>query len=206
MGLFASVAWIPLADATAISFLNPIFAMILAIPLLGERVGPWRWLAAAIGFVGAMVLIRPFTDGFQPLAIMALVAAMLFGLEITLIKKITRSDGPFQILIINNTIGAVLATIVVVWVWSVPNLGQWFILVGVGVLMVIGQFFFIQAMRRADASLVAPVSNAVLIFVVVMDFVVLGVVPPWISWIGAGLIVAAAVLIAVREGRQNNRV
>jgi len=54
--MFAAAAAIPLADATAISFLNPIFGMILAIPLLGERVGKWRWLAAAIAFAGAVIL------------------------------------------------------------------------------------------------------------------------------------------------------
>ena len=199
--LFASVVWIPLADATAISFLNPIFAMMLAIPLLGERVGPWRWVAAFIGFVGAMVLIRPFTDGFQPLAFVALCGAMLFGVEITLIKKITRAERPFQILIINNSIGAIVASIVVLWVWVWPVPGQWAVLVGVGLFMVTGQFFFIQAMQRADASLVAPISNAVLIFAVIYDFLVLGVAPAWVSWLGAGFIVSGAVLIAWREGR-----
>ena len=57
--MFASVAYIPLADATAISFINPVFGMIFAIPFLGERVGKWRWLAAGISLIGAMILLRP---------------------------------------------------------------------------------------------------------------------------------------------------
>ena len=57
--MFASVAFIPLADATAITFLNPVFAMMLAIPLLGEKVGPWRWGAAVVALIGAMVLPFP---------------------------------------------------------------------------------------------------------------------------------------------------
>ncbi|MGB1234726.1 MAG: EamA family transporter [Planktomarina sp.] len=55
VGLYASAAWIPLTDATALSFLNPIFTMLLAIPLLGEKVGPWRWVAAVMALIGASV-------------------------------------------------------------------------------------------------------------------------------------------------------
>ena len=64
--MFAAVAFIPLGDATAISFLNPVFAMVLSIPLLGERVGRIRWAAAAIALAGAVILLRPGGAGFQP--------------------------------------------------------------------------------------------------------------------------------------------
>ena len=63
--MFAAVAFIPLPDATAISFLNPVFGMLLAIPLLGERVGPWRWTAAGLALLGAMILLRPGPETFQ---------------------------------------------------------------------------------------------------------------------------------------------
>jgi len=63
--MFAAVAFMPMSDATAISFLNPVFGMLLAIPLLGERVGPWRWLAAAMALIGALILLRPGPDTFQ---------------------------------------------------------------------------------------------------------------------------------------------
>ena len=80
--MFAAVAYIPMADATAISFLNPVFAMALAIPLLGERVGPVRWTAALIALVGAMVLLRPTPASFQPAALLALGAAAVIGMEL----------------------------------------------------------------------------------------------------------------------------
>ena len=86
--LFAAVTFIPLADATAISFLNPVFAMLLAIPLLGERVGPWRWIAAAIALSGAVILIQPGAGSFHPAALLAMAAAAVMGLEITLIKRL----------------------------------------------------------------------------------------------------------------------
>lgn len=108
--MFASVAYIPLADATAISFLNPVFAMVLAIPLLGERVGPVRWSAAGIALVGAMILLRPTPDSFQPAALLALAAAMTMGVELIFIKKLSGREPIFQILLINNMIGLGIAT------------------------------------------------------------------------------------------------
>ena len=92
--MFASVAFIPLSDATAISFLNPVFGMMLAIPFLGERVGRWRWLAAVIAFVGALDLLRPSPDTFQVAALLALGAAMALGSELIFIKKLANREPP----------------------------------------------------------------------------------------------------------------
>ena len=75
--MFAAAVYIPLSDATAISFLNPVFAMIFAIPLLGEKVGKWRWLAAAVSMTGAVILLRPGAEAIQAGALFALGAALL---------------------------------------------------------------------------------------------------------------------------------
>ena len=103
--MFAAVAFIPLSDATAISFLNPVFGMLLAIPFLGEKVGPWRWAAAAIAFVGALVLLRPSPDTFQVASMLALGAAFAMGCELIFIKKLADREPPMQILLVNNFIG-----------------------------------------------------------------------------------------------------
>ena len=95
--MFASVAYIPLADATAISFLNPVFGMMLAIPLLGEKVGRVRWSAAVLALIGAVVLLRPTPDSFQPVALLALGTAMVMGMELIFIKKLAGRENPFQI-------------------------------------------------------------------------------------------------------------
>lgn len=133
--MFASVAHIPLADATAISFLNPVFGMILAIPLLGEKVGRWRWGAAGIAFVGAVILLRPTPDSFQPAALLALGAAVILGFELNIIKKLTRRENPFSILLINNAIGVCIATLAVLWVWFWPTPAQWALMAALGCAM-----------------------------------------------------------------------
>lgn len=197
--MFAAAARIPLSDATAISFLNPVFAMMLAIPLLGEKVGPWRWAAAGIALVGALVLLRPGPDSFQVAALLALGAAMMMGVEVICIKRLARMEGPFQILIINNAIGLCIATVAVLAVWQPPNPAQWGALAALGVLMACAQTCFLQAMRFADATLTLPMTYATLVFAALYDAWLFGVIPDAVSVLGAAIIVSGAALLAWRE-------
>jgi drug/metabolite transporter (DMT)-like permease len=199
--MFASVAYIPLADATAITFLNPVFAMMLAIPLLGEKVGPVRWAAAAIALFGALVLLRPTPDSFQPAALLALLAAVVMGMEVIFIKRLSKVEAPFQILFYNNLLGLGIATLAVVAFWIKPTAAQWGLLAALGLSMALAQTCFVNAMARADASFVAPFSYGTLIFAALYDIIFYKVIPDVVTLIGAGIIISGAVLLAVREAR-----
>lgn len=200
--MFASVAFIPIADATAISFLNPVFAMVFAIPFLKEGVGPWRWLAAAVSLAGALILLRPTPDSFQPAALLALAAAAVIGMELIFIKKLSGKEIPIQILLVNNSMGLAIASVAVVFVWQMPNPAQWAALIGIGVLMACAQACFVNGMARADASFVAPISYATLIFAAIYDLAVFRVVPDPVSIIGSSIIIAGALILVWREARQ----
>ena len=197
--MFASVIFIPLPDATAISFLNPVFAMILAIPLLGERVGPIRWLAAAIALVGALVLLRPGPGTFQITALLALGAAVMFGLEIVVMKRLAKREGLFQILLINNALGLTFSTIAVSFVFLSPTLAQWIALAALGGLMALAQTCYVNSVSRADASLVVPFSYGTLVFATFYDWVIFAEIPDRISVLGACIIIAGAAMLAWRE-------
>ena len=199
--LFASVAFIPMAEATAISFLNPVFCMMLAIPLLGERVGPWRWLAAGIALIGAVILLRPTPGSFQPAGLIALAAALAMAMELILIKRLTGREGPLQILLINNGIGAVIATLAMWPVWLAPVPVQWMALIGVGLSMAAAQACFVNGMARAEASFVAPFSYATLVFAAIYDAVIFDVFPDITGMTGAAIILGGGILLAWREGR-----
>lgn len=200
--MFASVAFIPLADATAISFLNPVFAMVLAIPLLRETIGPWRWLAAAVALAGALILLRPTPNSFQPAALLALTAAVVIGMELIFIKKLSGREIPIQILLINNAMGLTIASVAVSFVFQMPTPQQWAALAGIGVLMACAQACFVNGMARADASFVAPISYVTLIFAAFYDFAIFRVVPDWISTLGATIILTGGLILVWREGRQ----
>lgn len=199
--MFGSVAYIPLADATAITFLNPVFGMILAIPLLGETVGRIRWSAAALAFIGALILLRPTPASFDPAALLALGAAAIMGLELIFIKKLAGRENPFQILLFNNGLGLCIASIAVITFWQPPTGAQWGLLVAIGLCMAIAQSFFVNAMARADASFVAPFSYGTLIFAALYDVLFYNVIPDSITYLGAGIIIAGAVILLLREAQ-----
>ena len=203
--LFAAVAFIPMSDATALSFMNPVFAMLLAIPLLGETVGRIRWAAAAIAICGALVLLRPTPASFQPAALLALGAAVFMGAELIFIKKLAGREAKFQVLLVNNTIGVCIATAAVLPVWQAPTLAQWGALAGVGVLMGCAQVCYINGVARADASFVAPFNYATLVFAAIYDFALFGVRPTAVSVLGAAIILAGALLLAWREALKGRR-
>jgi len=199
--MFAAVQLVPLSDATAITFVNPVIAMLLAIPILRESVGPWRWLAAAIAFTGALILIRPGAGSFQPGALVALGAALAMGLEVTVLKFLTGREKVLQILLINNLFGAAIASLAAVAIWQWPTPGQWGLLAALGLIMAGAQSLYIQAVRRAEASFVMPFSYATLIFATLYDLAAFGARPDALSILGAATILAGGLLLAWRETR-----
>ncbi len=199
--MFAAVARMPLPDATAISFLSPVFTMLLAIPLLGERVGPVRWIAAAIALVGAAILLRP-GDALQPAAALALGAACAMGLEAIFIKRLTRREAPLQILLVNNAMGTAIAATAALAVWATPNAAQWAALAAIGLLMAMGQALNLAAMRQSDASFVAPFFYLTLVWAAGFDLWIFGVLPDAVSIAGAAVLVSGAGLLVWRDRRR----
>ncbi|MBT3952616.1 MAG: DMT family transporter, partial [Rhodobacterales bacterium] len=154
--MFASASMIPLSDATAISFLNPVFAMLLALFFLKEKIGKYRWIAAFLAITGAFVLLRPSSNTIQIAGLLALFAAIFMGAELILMKIITKNESSFQILIINNSIGFTVSACAAYFVWQDPTNLQWFALISIGLLMICAQACYINAIAIADASYVAP--------------------------------------------------
>ena len=109
--IFAAVAQMALTDANALSFLSPFVTMLVAIPILGERPGRWRWAAAALAFVGAVILLRPGMGVFQPAALLALAGAVTMGCEAIVIKRLAMTEPMARTMLINNAMGAALASL-----------------------------------------------------------------------------------------------
>jgi drug/metabolite transporter (DMT)-like permease len=200
--MFAASALIPLADATAISMLNPIIAMVLAIPLLKETVGPRRWGAATLSIIGALLLIRPGLSSFQPAALIALFGAVILAFEIIFVKLLSGREGTIQILLFSNGFGTLFTGSIALFIWVAPTPAQWLALVGIGLLMVMAQALFLFAIRRGDASFVAPLFYATLVFAALYDFAIFHVRPSALSLTGAGIIILGAVIIAWSEKRR----
>ena len=198
---FAASTLVPLADATAISFLNPIFAMGFAAIFLRERVGPIRWAMAALAFVGMLFLIRPGATSFQPAALIALLAALLIGVEVTVVKILSGREPMFQILLMSNVAGTVVASLAMLWFWQWPTPEQWGLLVLIGLIMLSAQSLYIPALKSGDASFIVPFSYATLIFAALYDLAFFDVIPVPLSLLGGGIILTSGIVLAWREGR-----
>ena len=200
--LFTGVLYIPASDAVALTFLNPVFAMVFARLILKEHIGRHRWTAAMLALVGGIMLIRPEASGMNPVALLCIGGAIIIGIEIVTIKILASREDVFQILVVNNAIAVTVASVPLIFVFDLPSPSPWAGLAAVGAVMVTGQMMFLFAMRTSDASLVAPFIYATLLFVGGLDFIVLGVRPDVISLLGGGIIIASGSYIAVREHRR----
>ncbi|MFD0917498.1 DMT family transporter [Pseudahrensia aquimaris] len=199
--MFTAAASMPLGDVTAISFTNPIIAMVIAVPLLGERIGRVRVACAVGAMVGALLLIRPGVAGFQPVALVALLAALLFGFEVIFLKMLAGKERTMQVVLIANMTGAALSCTVVGFFWQAPSLTQWLLMIGVGTTMVCAQILFTNALRLGEAGFILPFSYATLVWATVYDAALFGTVPAPLSFAGGLIIIACGITLALREGR-----
>jgi len=204
-GLIAMVTWFyaaalePVGKLTAISFLAPVFATVLAVALLSEVVHIRRWLATITGFIGALIVLRPGLVELTPGVILALISALFMGLSTTLIKRLTASDDPDRIVFITTLVMMPIMLLPALWVWQWPELQLWLPLLAFGPVATLGHVFLARAYAAADASLVASLDFARLPFAVSFGYALFGETIDMWTWIGAGLISLAGVYIAHRE-------
>ena len=195
--MFGAAMFMPLGEATAISFLNPLVAMVLAAIFLKEHLNLTKYLAAFCGILGAALILRPEAEAIQPAALFALGAAVSLGVEAIFIKQLSDREPLLRILLINNFMGTIIALLVLGFVWQTPTGSEWGLLALLGVVMVLGQSLFVRAMSLGEASQIAPILYAVLVFAAIYDFILFGEVLSFWSVLGSLSIILAAILLAL---------
>lgn len=200
---FTAVATVPLAKATAISFVTPFLVALLAWPLLGERPRLDRLAAVAIAFLGVVVVIRPGGEAFQPASLLLLCAACAYGLYQVLTRKVGSVDRADTSALYSALLGAVVLTAAVPFFWVTPQ-GPADVLafLSLGALGAGGHYCLARAMSYGPASVISPFQYWQIVGAVVMGFAVTGLWPDAATWAGATIIVAAGVWLALREGRR----
>ena len=207
ISLFSMLAWfyaialIPIGEVTAISFLSPLFGTLGAIFLLGERVRIRRWTALLVGFMGAMIILRPAGATLGLGQLCALLSAMSMGLTAILIKQLTAGDDPDKIVFLTNALLLPLSLVPALFVWTWPTAEVLPALLGMGVCAVLGHVALVRGYAATDASLAMTFEFSRLPFVVVIAYLAFGeTIDVW-TWIGALIIFASAVYITRRETR-----
>ncbi len=202
---FNALALIPLADLQATSFLAPLFATLFAIVYLRERVPYGRWIALAVGMIGAMIILRPLAPTFGIGQLLALGGAMAIGIGGPLIKQLTFKDDADRIVFITNglLIPASLLPALMVWKW--PELHLWPYLWGMGACACLGHVAMTRAFNYADASLVATFEFARLPFSVLIGLYFFAEPTDIWTWVGSIIIFGAAISITRSEAAERKK-
>ena len=203
-GYFYAIGNLPLGDVVALSFTQPLFIVVLAALVLGERVGMARWRATAIGFAGVLIIVRP---GFQEIGIATIAvigSALLYAGSNICIKVLMRTDTPAQAAISVNLLMLPLSFVAALPGWVMPDAVQMLLLVGVGVTGTLGIYLISRAYLAAEASAVVPYDFLRLPLIAAVAFALFDEVPNLWTWFGALVIFASSYVLVrteVRDGR-----
>lgn len=199
--LFAAVALIPIADMSAINFLQPVIAAAFAGLVLGEVAGRNRWLAIGLGFVGAIMVIRPGFADFNLGIAYALGSAVAGAVVSIMIKSMVRTDPPDTIaawLFITQSLILLVPTILV---WRMPSLEQWGLFGVIGFMSVILQRTYNRGLQAADISIAMPFNFTRLIWASLFGWIVFAEFPDMWTWIGGTIIFVSSVWLT-RQGKK----
>lgn len=196
-----AVTYIPLATATAIGFISPLLLTALSIPLLGETVGPRRWAAIAVGFLGVLVIIRPGFGGFA-WALLLPVAMASFNAVYQAVTRLVRgADPPVTALLYPTAVGCALGFLPVPFVWVTPGAGDAALMGVMGLCGALSHFCLIRAFAMAPATTLAPFAYSQLIWVALFGYAVFGDLPDLPTLIGAAVIASSGLYVFHRERR-----
>jgi drug/metabolite transporter (DMT)-like permease len=191
-----------LSETATISFLTPVFVALLAGPVLGERVGPERMIAIALGFLGVVIATRPGTAAFQPIVLVAVAGVVCNSGYVLATRQLAGADSAQTTLAWTQIAGIVFLTPILPWIWRPPQSAiDWVIMAGMGVFAATSHGMLIVAHRFAPAPTLTPFTYTQLIWMIVSGVLVFGDWPAASTLLGAALVVACGAYLALRERR-----
>jgi drug/metabolite transporter (DMT)-like permease len=201
VGFVYGVARMPLSTAYAIVFVAPLMVTALAVPLLGEKVGPRRWVAITVGLLGVLVVLRPGVTGVGTLAGMVLLlSALCYAVAAITVRKLALRDSPEAMVFWFLVLLSVFAGAIAALDWQPVQRGHVWVVAAIGLTGAMGQIAITHAFRLGEASQIAPLEYAGLIWVVLLDLAIWQVLPDGPTWVGAAIIVASGLYLIRREG------
>ncbi|MBA3325023.1 MAG: DMT family transporter [Rhodobacteraceae bacterium] len=197
---YYAVISLPLADVMTYWLAGPIYVAALSPWLLGEHVGPWRWTAILIGFLGVVVALRPGAEAVTPAVIVSLVGSAMFAFMMVSARMLRgTADGA---LVFWQTAAALVGGVLTARVgWTTPGATDAVLLALLGVVAMLAHLCIARALRLADAATVAPLQYTLLIWAIVFGWLIFGDLPEAAILAGAGLITASGLVIWLRETR-----
>jgi drug/metabolite transporter (DMT)-like permease len=215
---FLGLAALPLADAVATAFVAPLIVTAMSAVVLGEKVGPHRWAAVAVGLIGVLVMVRPGSGVMQPAALLILISAFCYASSHMMTRRMRDTESAMTLnffvqigfLTVSTTMGLLagdgrfagsgdpsLEFLLRPWVW--PPVGDWWAFAATGVAVGIGGMMISQAYRTSEAALIAPFEYIGMPMAIFWGMVVFGTLPDATGWLGIALICGAGLYTLARE-------
>ena len=218
---FLGLAALPLADAVATAFIAPILVTLLSVVILGERVGPRRWAAVAVGMLGVLVMLRPGAGVIKPAAILVLISALCYAGSHMMTRRMRDTESAMTLNFFVQCGFIVVSTCMGLWVgdghlagssdpslaflfreWVWPPMPDWPAFLATGMAVGIGGLMMSQAYRTCEAGLVAPFEYVGMPMAIFWGVVVFHQWPDAIAWVGIALICGAGLYTFWRETRR----
>lgn len=220
---FMGLAALPLADIAAIKYSAPLMITLLSVMLLGEIVGPRRWLSLLVGFLGVLILVNPGAATFNLGSLFVLLSVFFYALNVIITRKLRTSDSSATmgyysslvyliasftllplVLMIGETPDAHPSIAFLLREWSMPTPVDGIIMVSLGLIWAAGMYCFARAYSLAEASVVAPFEYVTLPINVAWGFLLWQEIPTWTTWVGALLTLSSGLYILYREQRERS--
>ena len=196
---FYAISVISLAKALTLAFVAPLIVTAFSPIFLGERVGVRRWTAVIIGFIGSLVIIRPGFVEINLASLSALCTGIMYGFYLIITRKLSTSDNSLLTLLLTGTVGLVLISLTMPFIWMNPSPLQWSLMAGIGLFACIGHLFLILSLKYADASKLAPFSYFEIITNIIIGYYFFNDFPDNWTFLGLFIIILSGIYISRRE-------
>jgi drug/metabolite transporter (DMT)-like permease len=203
---FYAISVISLAEALTLAFVSPLIVTLLSAILLKEQVGYRRWTAVIVGFIGAIIVIRPGFNEISLATFAGLGTGITYAFYVITTRKLSSIDSPLLTLIFTGLSGAIIISIIVPFVWITPNYTQWLFLIGLAAVGTLGHFFLILSLNFAEASKLAPFAYFEIVTNIIIGYYFFGDFPNKWIWLGLVFIISSGIYIFVRETTKKRKV
>jgi drug/metabolite transporter (DMT)-like permease len=201
LNIFA-LRYLQLDETMSILFATPLLVAALSIPFLGESIGPRRWAAIIVGFIGVLIITRPGLGDMHPAALLTVMGTFCFALYNISTRILSTSDSSGTTLFYSNLFGAVVMSLALPFVWTWPQ--GWLqiaVLIIMGTCGAFGHYLLILAHRLAPASILAPFIYTQMVWVVISGYLVFNDLPNHWTLIGAAVVISSGLYLLYRERR-----
>ncbi len=196
---FLALSFLPLATNSSILYTSPLFICALSVPILGEKVGWRRWTSIVVGFLGAMIVVRPGLGGFHWAMLISLAAALQIAFYNMATREVARYDSHHTSLMYVSVVSVLASTPFAFLDWQTPTSLDLLLFIALGLFGGFGHYLLIIAHSLAPASALAPFVYSQIVFAALLGFIVFGHIPDLWTWVGAAVISASGLYLGYRE-------